>query len=175
MSTAMSDASQLTQEMILSRATDLWERWDGYVGSTVLTNLELIGFQGMKNPSPVTRDWLFVRSPTLLVTAMLVYLTLVFLGVMYHKVKGSRGEKKRDDPMILRVFVQCHNLFLIVLSSYMCGTSIYEAARNNYKFWGTGYKTEEVGMTNIIYIFYVSKIYEYMDTVRWELLPLVGC
>lgn len=36
--------------------------------------------------------------------------------------------------------------------------------QSGYKLWGVPFKAAERDMASIIYIFYVSKIYEFMDT-----------
>ena len=40
----------------------------------------------------------------------------------------------------------------------------YYAVQSGYKLWGVPFKASERDMASIIYIFYVSKIYEFMDT-----------
>ena len=57
-----------------------------------------------------------------------------------------------------------HNVFLILLSSCMFANSCYQAYANNYSFWAQAYDVKEVGMARGIYIFYISKLYEYFDT-----------
>ena len=41
----------------------------------------------------------------------------------------------------------------------------YYAVRSGYKLWGVPYNTRERDMAMMIYIFFVSKIYEFMDTI----------
>ena len=57
-----------------------------------------------------------------------------------------------------------HNVFLILLSLFMFGNSCYQAYVNKYNFWGQGYDVKEKNMAIGIYIFYISKLYEYFDT-----------
>ena len=73
--------------------------------------------------------------------------------------------------------MQLHNVILIVLSSYMCCAAVYYAWGYGYRIWGNGYKPSEVGMGKTAYIFYVSKLYEFMDTVRrfGGTCPLPSC
>lgn len=42
--------------------------------------------------------------------------------------------------------------------------SCYQAYSNNYSFWAQPYNVKEVHMAYGIYIFYISKLYEYFDT-----------
>ena len=46
----------------------------------------------------------------------------------------------------------------------MCCGCILEARKNKYHLWGNEYKQSEVEMAKYIYIFYISKIYEFVDT-----------
>jgi elongation of very long chain fatty acids protein 4 len=61
--------------------------------------------------------------------------------------------------------VQVHNVVLIVLSAGMAASSIYWARAHNYSFWGNAYRPSERAMGLTIYVFYVSKFYEFFDTV----------
>ena len=91
---------------------------------------------------------------------------MVTLGLaMAPAAKPSTEQAKPQDPFLLRAFVQLHNVFLIALSSYMFGGSIYEAWMNGYNFWGNAYDVSQVGMGRVIYVFYMSKWYEFFDTV----------
>lgn len=145
-----------------------WRQWDDLVSTAVTHGLQAVGFSDIQKPSPVTAHRFFTRSPTPLVTVMAAYLIVVLVGLAVRKPRAS----KKEDPWLLRVFLQAHNLFLISLSAYMFGGTVYQAVKNRYSFWGTGYKDSEVGMANVIYVFYVSKIYEYMDTVSNSSLNL---
>ena len=61
--------------------------------------------------------------------------------------------------------MQLHNVNLILLSSYMSSSAVYNAYKYGYKLWGTGYSPAEIDMGHTVYIFYVSKLYEFLDTV----------
>lgn len=60
---------------------------------------------------------------------------------------------------------QLHNVVLIVLSAGMAGSAIYWARQGRYNFWGNAYKPSETEMGLTIYVFYMSKFYEFFDTV----------
>ena len=148
--------------------SEAWGRWDALVDGSVKAALTRIGFVEIDNPS-LASSWPLVSSSTPLLTSWLIYLTVVFAGLAFWRSEaGCRTRRQRGgkDPVWLRSVVQAHNLFLIGLSMYMCSTTIFQAWKNGYVFWGTGYRQWEAGMARIIYIFYVSKIYEYFDTVR---------
>ena len=76
----------------------------------------------------------------------------------------SAGAKQSSGPL-LRLLVQTHNLFLIALSSWMSVSACLQAWRLRYRFWGTAYSDAHGSMATVVYVFYVSKLYEFMDTV----------
>jgi hypothetical protein len=67
----------------------------------------------------------------------------------------------------LKAFSLIHNLFLTCLSAYMMTEIIHQAVIHNYRFWGNNYDPTEGGwpMAKIIWLFYVSKIVEFIDTL----------
>lgn len=73
---------------------------------------------------------------------------------------------KRPAGAALNAAVQAHNLALVLLSSWMSVSACAEAWRLGYRFWGTAYSDAEGGMATVVYVFYVSKLYEFVDTVR---------
>ena len=80
--------------------------------------------------------------------------------------RALSGQDVKRDSIYLRAFVQLHNVFLVGLSLYMCGGIIYEAVANGYTVWGNNFDPSEKRMARMLYIFYVSKMYEFIDTVR---------
>ena len=78
-------------------AADLWQRWDGFVADKVFTAFETL-FNGgediRSSPSPVTKDWPAVSSPTALVTWALLYLAVVSLGLALI----TPAEKRKGAP-----------------------------------------------------------------------------
>jgi len=39
-----------------------------------------------------------------------------------------------------------------------------EAYRNNYSLWGNGYVASQTNMAHYVWVFYISKMYEFVDT-----------
>ena len=111
----------------------------------------------------------------------LLYLSVLLSGQALHDYSDSRlaywkaqahllpsccvGAKQSSGPL-LRLLVQAHNLFLIALSSWMSVSACVQAWRLRYRFWGTAYSDAHGSMAIVVYVFYVSKLYEFMDTVR---------
>eukprot|EP00732_Lithocolla_globosa_P003780 Lithocolla_globosa_v1_NODE_3176_length_1740_cov_8.779228.p1 type:complete len:309 gc:universal NODE_3176_length_1740_cov_8.779228:1029-103(-) len=74
---------------------------------------------------------------------------------------------KPFDKFSLRLFSLFHNFFLVILSAYMWLEIIHQAFRGNYVLFGNGCDQSENGwsMARIIWVFYVSKAYEFIDTM----------
>ena len=141
-----------------------WQSWDRVCSQTFRSALARVGFVDLlKPPSPATASLPFVASPTPLVTSVLGYLLVVCLGLL---LNGARPQRRKSDGPALRAVVQAHNLVLIVLSGYMCFTAINEAVKNGFKLWGNPYSARQTGLSNVVYVFFVSKLYEFLDTVR---------
>jgi GNS1/SUR4 family len=148
---------------IVTKIWKAWHAWDAVCSEQVRSGLAWCGFtELLQAPSPVLADMPFVSSPTPLVTAIIAYLAVIFGGLAF------RGNKQQDgqESALLKGAVRLHNAFLIVLSTYMCATTVKEAVQNNYTLWGNAYNPRQIGMANVIYVFYLSKIYEFFDTVR---------
>ena len=58
-----------------------------------------------------------------------------------------------------------HNFILIVLSAWMAGSAVHWATQYGYRLWGNGFKASERELGMTIYVFYLSKFYEFFDTV----------
>jgi len=74
--------------------------------------------------------------------------------------------KKRKEPFKLKAFATIHNINLTVLSLYMTIEVLRQALKNNYSLFGNAVDRSEKGyeMARILYIFYLSKILEFIDT-----------
>ena len=110
----------------------------------------------------MTKDWIAVASPTILLTSLMAYFIIVGTGVRVLKDKPKDPTKK--DPAWVRGLVIFHNVFLVALSLYMCGGCLLEAYKNGYSVWGNEYNPKETAMAHYIWVFYVSKMYEFLDT-----------
>lgn len=142
------------------RVYSYWRAWDSLVSRSVFTATSVLNWQ-LDPISSATHHLPGVQSPTLLITSLLIYLAIVLTGL---SVLSKRKTQRSQDPLWLRLIVIGHNVFLIVLSLYMCLGCITQAYLNNYKLWGNGYSEGENKLAFYIYLFYVSKIYEFMDT-----------
>lgn len=151
-----------TVSLLLGKGLVAWQKYDAAVSSTVFDGLERVGFGEIKGAASPLQTLPFVSSPTPLVTFISAYIIIVLLGLKFRRPASA----DHQDPLWLKAVIQIHNLNLIVLSTYMASAAVYRAISNKYTFWGTGYNPSEKDMANVIYIFFLSKLYEVVDTVR---------
>mmetsp|Transcript_26142 Transcript_26142/g.31726 ORF Transcript_26142/g.31726 Transcript_26142/m.31726 type:complete len:286 (-) Transcript_26142:258-1115(-) len=141
--------------------TQAYQQFDGVVSTTVFNTLDKLGW-GVDPISPATKDLPLVAKPTGLVAFLIAYSVFVGGGLLF----GKPANPKERKPFFGEYyFVLAHNVFLTLLSIYMSGKIVYEAYQNKYSIWGTSYNPAETEMAKVIWVFYVSKIYEFLDTV----------
>eukprot|EP00884_Botryococcus_braunii_P010907 jgi/Botrbrau1/19818/Bobra.0124s0059.2 len=141
----------------------LWQTYDSSVQNLVVKGLLAIGFKEIAEPpSVITGNLPFVKSPTPIVTAIMVYLAVTVTGKWMISARGEIRDKKMSRTFFF--FVQAHNLFLVLLSSFMSSSAAYLAWKHKYKFWGQAYNPAEKDMGIVIYVFYLSKYVEFLDT-----------
>ncbi|MCO5586364.1 hypothetical protein L7F22_040304 [Adiantum nelumboides] len=113
--------------------------------------------------TPPTKGLPGVDSPTPVIFGILVYLTSVILGLRW--IRSSGLQPRLHEPFLLQAFVILHNLFCLGLSLYMCLNISFRAFQLNYALWGNAYDLRETLMAFYIYIFYMSKYAEFLDTI----------
>nr|BCB67644.1 C18/C20 elongase [Parietichytrium sp.] len=90
------------------------------------------------------------------------------VGYMAMLLFGIPIMKQMEKPFELKTIKLLHNLFLFGLSLYMCVETIRQAILGGYKVFGNdmekGTESHAQGMSRIVYVFYVSKAYEFLDT-----------
>ena len=89
----------------------------------------------------------------------LSYLVLIAVLVLFSKVTGVALKGK--------AIILVHNFNLWALSCYMAFECVRQALNSNYSLFGNGIDSSEkgLGMAKILYIFYLSKILEFGDTI----------
>lgn len=99
---------------------DLWQTYDANVQTLVFKGLGAIGFKDIKeNPSVITASYPLVKSPTPVVTAILVYLVVTVTGKWILSARGGTRDKKMSRAFAF--FVQAHNIFLVLpCESFEC-------------------------------------------------------
>lgn len=150
----------MSVSQVLERARYFWVTWDVAVSKIVFGCARSLAWD-IEPVSPITAHLPAIQSPTPLITSLLIYLAVVAIGC---GLSGRRVNATVTDPKWLKTFVILHNVFLILLSLYMCVGCVKEAYLSGYSFWGNAFNPSETRLAYYIYIFYLSKIYEFMDT-----------
>ena len=145
--------------MISTSIQHYWTSWDNLVSDVTFSTLRQIGWT-VHPVSGVTRSLIAVESPTPLVSCLTLYIVIVLTG--YFKL--HRKPRQTNDPAWLKLLIIMHNIFLILLSAYMCAGCVKEAYSNGYKLWGNDYNPRETQLARFIHLFFISKIYEFIDT-----------
>jgi len=147
--------------MAATNVVEMWTTWDKAVSDTTFAVLKALDWE-VHPVSEVTNDWFAVASPTVLLTSLLAYFAIVGCGCA--TLKNVPKDPNTKDPFWMKSLVIFHNVFLVLLSLYMCGGCILEAVKNGYSLWGNPYNPKETALAHYIWVFYVSKIYEFVDT-----------
>mmetsp|Transcript_6031 Transcript_6031/g.11050 ORF Transcript_6031/g.11050 Transcript_6031/m.11050 type:complete len:291 (-) Transcript_6031:1166-2038(-) len=150
--------------MSIVMLTEAWKKWDDIVEPFVFDCIEKVFGEDIREyPSYALRQQpKVIQSPTLVVTMSLVYTTFV----CFSKLLVKQKKKGSSDPAYLKNLINFHNLFLILLSGYMSSGIVYHTLyKSGYKVWGQAYNEKETELAQLILIFTLSKLYEYLDTV----------
>jgi hypothetical protein len=107
---------------------------------------------------PLAKDYPLV-DPLVMFGLIAAYFLTIFVLIQIMK--------RREKPVDVYYLALFHNINLTVLSAYMCAEVLRQAYLNGYSFWGNGVAaTRHAGdMARIIWIFYASKLLEFLDTV----------
>lgn len=144
---------------MISSARNYWASWDEVVSNVTFNLLREIEWS-VDPISSATRGLFAVESPTPLVTCLTLYIVIVLAGCF----KLCRRPRQTNDPAWLKLLIIVHNVFLILLSAYMCVGCIKEAYLKGYTLWGNDYDPRETELARFIHLFFISKIYEFIDT-----------
>lgn len=132
-------------------------QWNAFVG-TVEPYVESL-FEGVE-PHPNTAQLPLMDLNSLLMFEAGYFLMLLVLTPIM---------KNMEKPFKLKTFKLIHNFFLWALSGYMCVETIRQAILGNYSLFGNdlekGHEPHAKGMAHVIWVFYVSKYVEFVDTL----------
>ncbi|KAJ3020207.1 hypothetical protein HKX48_001152 [Thoreauomyces humboldtii] len=93
---------------------------------------------------------------------VLIIIALYLVAVFGGKVLMKETEKFNAKGLMLY-----HNAFLLTLSGYMCVATLMEAYKQGYSVAGNYEDETKTGwpMAKLMWLFYVSKTVEFMDTI----------
>jgi elongation of very long chain fatty acids protein 4 len=92
---------------------------------------------------------------------------LIYLGAVLFLRKIMEFLPSFKDWTLMKVIQIFHNMFLVGLSVYMSVEIVRQATLRGYNLWFNGVESSKAGwpMAKIIWVFYISKIYEFGDTI----------
>jgi len=106
---------------------------------------------------PPTSSWPLARADVMLLIAY-GYLVLVFLGTLVMS-------RKEMEPIKLPKLQMAYNAVQVVLCSYMCIEAARIAFVNGYTLWPClPFNVINPPMGAVLWLFYVSKVLDFMDT-----------
>lgn len=128
------------------------------VGTDFINQVHQHSAYWLKKGEPRVRDWPLMN-PYHMAAVVTAYLIIV--PVL------SFIMKQRSKPVNVRLFATLHNINLTLLSLYMFVEIIRQAVTHRYSLFGNGvdHGASGYGMARILYIFYLSKILEFIDTI----------
>ena len=126
--------------------------------------------------APPTAGWAFTRLDHALL-AVAAYGCVVAVGLLRYsraprggaageaslKRKLTLGEAFRAEP--IRVLQVLYNAAQVLLCAVMIAGTALEARRQGYSLMCNAYKMEGSGISFWLWVFYLSKIFDFMDTV----------
>jgi hypothetical protein len=131
-------------------------------------------FMGKDSTPHVLTDGKFGTSIDFMLAVDLGYLAIVAFSLLFLKKAPPDPERvpltpKKKEKGLIDHFKLFHNGFLFALSSYMCLEALRQALLNEFSLFGNGMakgtEPHAQGLANIVWIFYLSKSYEFVDTL----------
>lgn len=139
----------------------LYKSVDSFISSAFFGFLKSTGVQ--LTPTPTTQGLPAVDTPTPVLLAICLYLGILAFGLTW--IHSNKLKPRLHEPWYLQALVLVHNCFCLGLSLYMCVGISYRAYQLKYALWGNAYDEYDTKMARLIYIFYLSKFVEFMDTI----------
>ena len=128
------------------------------VGADMFHQAHQMASYWLKKGDTRVRDWPLMN-PYHMAAVVAAYLILIptLAAIM----------KQRAKPVNVRLFATLHNINLTLLSLYMFVEIVRQAVTHRYSLFGNGVDHSSSGyaMARILYIFYLSKTLEFLDTV----------
>jgi elongation of very long chain fatty acids protein 4 len=121
----------------------------------------------------LTKDWQYSRfSDHMVITA--AYVIFVLVSFAYYKLihdpkakvappqKSVAGKFAAEPILVLQAV---YNAVQVALCGYMIYGTVLEYLAKDYKFICNPFKAAETGMARMLWVFYVSKILDFFDTI----------
>lgn len=146
----------------------------------IVATLDEFGLQAMQWANPdydiaqrPTRDWAMTRFSQA-AGAAAAYLLFVVVGTALmqlifgkkepeEKAQRSVLQKFKDEPIVL--LQALYNPAQVLLCAYMMYKAVDEYIKGGYSFICNAYNPSASGMAYAVWIFYLSKIFDFFDTI----------
>lgn len=91
-------------------------------------------------------------------------ITLLYLIICFISHKNKNNIIKINKNYI-KYFSIIHYCGLVICNFYITITILYIIVKNNYKFYNNNYKIINYDMNNILWLYWISKYYNYIETI----------
>lgn len=108
--------------------------------------------------SVLSSDYFIVQKPGYMILGLFYY---TFLVSIFHIVKNDLIYTFKYPKQVLFI----HNVVSILSSLYIFCGILYETYTHNYSLYGNQLDTTHTALTHYIWVFHITKYYEFMDTV----------
>lgn len=125
----------------------------------------------LSNENRVTKDWPLVSLGSAL-AVVVAYMVFVGIGKFVMQsiygsteapsYKGGVLQKFKKEPILLLAAI--YNPAQVILCAYMIYAAVVEYIRVGYKPICNAFDATQSGMASVLWIFYVSKVFDFMDT-----------
>jgi elongation of very long chain fatty acids protein 4 len=158
--------------MSLAAIADAYAAFSARVAAA---SVEIITWANPRTPStPPTAGWAFVKLEHALLVVV-AYCVLVTIGLVQYsrqpRASGAAAEKKKQTSLSAAFaaepirFVQLiYNTAQVLLCAVMIAGTVLEARKQDYSLVCNDYKPEGTNMAFWLWVFYLSKIFDFVDT-----------
>lgn len=108
--------------------------------------------------SSLTHDYLIIKQPYIMYSSIMYYLITIFL---FSLVKNNYDLNFKN----IKTLLFCHNVVSILSSIYIFTGILYEITTNDYYIIGNNLTENQVNLSHYIWVFHLTKYYEFMDTI----------
>ena len=125
--------------------------------------ISTLKYYNFNTDDKITTNLILIQKPSIVLMINIMYLLFV-LASKYIRPKFKRIP--RNERYVIKYLMSFYNIILILISYKILIGIIYETYfKNQYSLWGNEYNAYETNLAYLIYMFYISKYYEYFDTV----------
>jgi len=142
----------------------MYRRYDPY--ASYLTKTHSYISYLLSQGDPRTKNWPLLDFRVMLFFT-LGYLWLVASLWLIMKYVPPMRRWEEGKGFNVKYFAVLHNIVLTALSAYMFVEILHQAIAQHYSLWGNAVdrSSNGLGMARVLWVFYASKILEFIDTI----------